>query len=108
MTPKNPYRTALLAVGTLALTASVIFVLSGTAIANSDTAAPDAVATGAAALAIGGWLVTPGVLALLLWLVVSSLAWQAPAPSSSGVKTSSATRPDLQSIRAELDREEPS
>ncbi len=111
MTPKNPFRTALLAVGVVSLVLALILLLSGTAIANSETASPDATGVAAGSLALSGFLVAPGILALLLWLVVSALTWQAPTPAKPAAKPrarSQAPEPrnELERVRAALNDED--
>ena len=115
MVPANPYRTALLATGLVALGLAGVIWLIGTATINNASYGPDGIIAAAGFFATANSLLGLGVLALLLWLVVSSIAWQPPrAPeeasdAASAVATPRKTgspRTELDRIREALDAEE--
>lgn len=109
MDARNPYRNALAAIWIASLVLAAAIWMIGTATVNSDPFAadpipPDAVVVGAGMVAFAGSLFGLGILALLLWLVVSALAWRAPAPEATAPAKSATPRPASAGPRTELDR----
>ena len=110
MDPRNPYRNALAAIWIASLVLAAAIWMIGTATVNSDPFAadpipPDAVVVGAGMVAFAGSLFGLGILALLLWLVVSSLTWRAPAaPEATAPAKAAKPRAASAGPRTELDR----
>jgi len=109
MTPANPYRTALKLVGILGLSIGALLLLIGTAIQNTANQQylqygnlPDPLAWDPV-LGAGSWLGGLGLAALLLWLVVSSIGWNAALAPVVDDSEEARARP-LEEVRAELAR----
>ena len=87
MTPANPFRTALKLIGIVGLSLAALFLLIGAGASN------------AAVVGLGGWLAGIGIAGLLLWLVVSSIGWDATIERPARAQTTLSPE-DIQALLA--------